>query len=95
MALRLPKSAAPIRTHEDSTPIEADHATQNHGIQPPERLNCAEKPSTFVSAIFVKKNLDKFEKLQRTITPILHIIIEKGCIYDVNNNAIMAEKTHV
>ena len=91
MALRPPKSAAPIRTHEDSTPIEADHATQNHGTQSPERLTCAEKLSKFISA----KNLDKFEKLQRTITPILHITIEKDYIYYVNNNAIMAKTTYI
>ncbi len=91
MALRPPKSAAPIRTHEDSTPIEADHATQNHGTQYPERLTCAEKLSKFISA----KNLDKFEKLQRTITPILHITIEKDYIYYVNNNAIMAKTTYI
>lgn len=57
MALRPPKSAAPIRTHEDFTPIEANHATQNHGIQSPERLIRAEKLSTFIFVVFVKKKL--------------------------------------
>lgn len=63
MALRPHKSAAPIRTHEDKTPIEADHATQNHGIQSPERLICAEKLSIFISAIFVKEKLRQIWKV--------------------------------
>lgn len=56
-----------------------------------ERQTCAEKPSKFVLVLF-KKNLDKFEKLQRTITPILHTNIRKEYIHYVNNNTYLAEK---